>query len=70
MTIKRPFSHATLQYLNLFDTKVPFLHLLKMSENRSFSDIYRGYKNRKLVFHRLICGASRNLSDIFRGTVE
>ena len=35
--------------LNLFSTNVPLLYPLKTSENRMFSDIFRGYRSGTLV---------------------
>ena len=34
---------------NPFSTNVPFLHPLNTSENRKFSDVFRGYRSRTLV---------------------
>ena len=35
--------------VNPFHTSVPFLHPLKASENQSFFDIFRGYRNGTLI---------------------
>ena len=35
--------------LNPFSTKVPLLYPLKTSENRRFSDVFRGYRSGSLV---------------------
>ena len=34
--------------INPFQANIPFLYPLKTSENRSFSDVFRGYRNGKL----------------------
>ena len=42
-----------LPYINLpfnpFSTNIPFLYLLKTSENWRFSDVFRGYRSESLV---------------------
>ena len=40
--------------LNPFSTNVSLLYPLQTSENRSFSDVFRGYRSRTLVQNGLI----------------
>ena len=41
-------------YFNPFLTNVPLLYPLKISENRRFSDVLRGYRSGTLVANELI----------------
>ena len=40
--------------LNAFSTNISLLYPLQTSENRSFSDVFRGYRSRALVENGLI----------------
>ena len=40
--------------LNAFSTNISLLYPLQTSENRSFSDVFRGYRSRTLVENGLI----------------
>ena len=56
------------KHINPFPTNVPLLYLLTTSENRDFSDVFRGYRNgtfdenRSSVFTELV--AIRNLNSV------
>ena len=39
--------------INPFQVNVPFLHPLKTSENRRFSDVFRGYRKGTLAWNEL-----------------
>ena len=44
---------AQQSYINPFQTNVSFLYPLKTSENRRFSDVFRGYRKGTLAWNRL-----------------
>ena len=43
------FQHTLKTLLNIFSTNVKLLYPLKTSENRRFSDVFRGYRSGTLV---------------------
>ena len=47
--------------INLFQANVPFLYPLKTSENRRFSDVFRGYKKGTLIWNGLISSLIQQL---------
>ena len=49
--------------VNPFSTNVPFLYPLKTSENRRFSDVFRGYRKKPVTRNRL--KASRQFKYLF-----
>ena len=42
------FRHLTQQNFKTFSANIPLLYPLKLSENRRFSDVFKGYRNKTL----------------------
>ena len=62
------FQKQGLSIFNPFSTNVPYLYPLKTSENRRFSDIFRGYRSGTLVENGLKT-MSFNLTRVTRSSL-
>ena len=49
LPLEYKFNGVQWNMVNLFPVDVPHLYPLKTSENRRFSDVFRGYRSRTLV---------------------
>ena len=58
-------SLAIITDINPFHVNVLFLYLMKTSENLSFSDFFRGYRNRTLAWKGLMCYKIKEMKRYF-----